>query len=169
MKDWMETFSFSKRFVKIIKVLEVMVLILITATISTTLPLVLPKCKTPRCFALDPIDANQLGNEKSDRYLKSCNVKYTGLPDPMPPITENFGDGGTFNCMQHDHESVGISADGESRYTNVTYNELSTLTYTSQDAAINHLLSRGTHKQYAPEGKFHLKLKYFSKIKGSNF
>ena len=70
----------------------------------------------------------------------------------MPPITEEFGEGGQFNCMKHMTVSKGHSADGKSHYKNVTYNELSTLTYTSQDAAINHLLSRGTHRQYAPEG-----------------
>ena len=70
----------------------------------------------------------------------------------MPPLTEAFGDSGTFNCMIHDTESVGTSQDKVSHYTNITYNELSTLTYASQDAAINHLLSRGTHRQYSPEG-----------------
>ena len=46
---------------------------------------------------------------------------------------------------------AGIS-DGKSYWTNVKYNELATLTYVSQDKAINHLLSRGTHKQYSPLG-----------------
>ena len=43
--------------------------------------------------------------------------------------------------------------DRSSYWTNVKYNELATLTYVSQDSAINHLLSRGTHKQYSPLGE----------------
>ena len=51
----------------------------------------------------------------------------------MPPLTEDFHSAGQFNCMLDYKVSKGVSSDGVSRYTNVTYNELSTLTYTSQD------------------------------------
>ena len=72
----------------------------------------------------------------------------------MPPMTEDFGEAGAFNCMTGMTKSKGVSANGKSHFTNITYNELSSLTYTSQDDAINHLLSRGAHRQYSPEGNY---------------
>ena len=55
----------------------------------------------------------------------------------MPPLTEDFHAAGQFNCMIGSKVSKGVSTDGVSRYTNVTYNELSTLTYTSQERIIH--------------------------------
>ena len=107
------------------------------------------------------MEANKITQE-------SCSVSYAGIPHPMPPVTGDMGAAGTFDCMAHFNEvfqdlekslkslkvpiKTGVSANGKWRYTNQTYNELSSLLYTSQDHAINQLLSRGTHKQYSPEG-----------------
>ena len=76
-KDWLETFTWARKSMKVLKVLEVIILIVLTATISTTLPLI-RNCKTPRCYATDPIDANKLGQPSNQRYLESCNTRYEG-------------------------------------------------------------------------------------------
>ncbi|CBY13398.1 unnamed protein product [Oikopleura dioica] len=107
LRDWVETFSISSRLKKLMKIAEVVIIITLTATISTTLPLA-RKCQHQKV-----------------------------------PI------------------KTGVSANGKWRYTNQTYNELSSLLYTSQDHAINQLLSRGTHKQYSPEGLLYYFIPYF--------
>lgn len=47
LRDWVETFSFSSRLKKLFKIVEVIIIITLTATISTTLPLA-RKCQEPR-------------------------------------------------------------------------------------------------------------------------
>ena len=55
---------------------EVIILVFLTQTVSVTLPLIDKKCKEPRCFATDALDANALGNPHDIRYLQSCNIAY---------------------------------------------------------------------------------------------
>ena len=63
-------------FCKPFKVSEVIILVFLTQTVAVTLPLIDKKCKEPRCYATDTLNANPLGDPKSERYLQSCNVAY---------------------------------------------------------------------------------------------
>ena len=89
-KDWLETFTWARKSMKVLKVLEVIILIVLTATIPTTLPLI-RNCKTPRCYATDPIDANKLGQPSNERYLESCNTRYEGKK--IVTLTPTLSDG----------------------------------------------------------------------------
>ena len=68
-----------KRFIKPLKVLEVIIIVVVTLTVATTLPLA-KNCVIPRCYAKDALDANALSDIHSDRYLLSCSVQYEGVP-----------------------------------------------------------------------------------------